>query len=61
MSVSFARFYVQSFHFYFLQAGLPPGALNVVSGFGPTAGAAVASHMDIDKVNYELAISTYEL
>lgn len=40
----------------FLQAGLPPGALNIVSGFGPTAGAAIASHMDIDKVNYELAI-----
>lgn len=40
----------------FLQAGLPPGALNIVSGFGPTAGAAIASHMDIDKVNYESAI-----
>ncbi|XP_061990847.1 aldehyde dehydrogenase family 2 member B7, mitochondrial-like [Rosa rugosa] len=34
------------------EAGLPPGALNVVSGFGPTAGAAVASHMDIDKVAF---------
>lgn len=26
--------------------------MNVVSGFGPTAGAAIASHMDIDKVTY---------
>jgi len=32
------------------QAGLPPGVLNVISGFGPTAGAAIASHMNIDKV-----------
>lgn len=31
------------------EAGLPPGVLNVVSGFGPTAGASLASHMDIDK------------
>lgn len=34
----------------FLQAGLPDGVLNVVSGYGPTAGAALASHMDVDKV-----------
>ncbi|KAF8378307.1 hypothetical protein HHK36_029646 [Tetracentron sinense] len=34
----------------FHEAGLPPGVLNVISGFGPTAGAALASHMDVDKV-----------
>lgn len=34
------------------QAGLPPGVLNVISGFGPTAGAALASHMDVDKVPF---------
>lgn len=34
----------------FGQAGLPPGVLNIVSGFGPTAGASLASHMDVDKV-----------
>ncbi|KAL0440880.1 UNVERIFIED_CONTAM: Aldehyde dehydrogenase family 2 member B4, mitochondrial [Sesamum radiatum] len=33
----------------FHEAGLPDGVLNVVSGYGPTAGAALASHMDIDK------------
>ncbi|TXG61372.1 hypothetical protein EZV62_012735 [Acer yangbiense] len=33
-------------------AGIPDGVLNVVTGFGPTAGAAVASHMDIDKVSF---------
>ncbi|KAH7299950.1 hypothetical protein KP509_24G037400 [Ceratopteris richardii] len=34
------------------EAGIPSGALNVVPGFGPTAGAAVASHMDINKVGF---------
>ncbi|MCO5576519.1 hypothetical protein L7F22_030330 [Adiantum nelumboides] len=36
----------------FLEAGLPEGVLNIVSGFGPTAGAAIASHMDIDKLAF---------
>jgi len=30
----------------------PPGVVNVVSGFGATAGAAIASHMKIDKVAF---------
>ncbi|KAJ8449120.1 hypothetical protein Cgig2_004175 [Carnegiea gigantea] len=34
------------------EAGLPPGVLNIVSGFGPTAGAALASHMDVDKLAF---------
>ncbi|GJM94028.1 hypothetical protein PR202_ga10639 [Eleusine coracana subsp. coracana] len=34
------------------EAGVPDGVLNVVPGFGPTAGAAVASHMDIDKLSF---------
>ncbi|KAF9667844.1 hypothetical protein SADUNF_Sadunf15G0065500 [Salix dunnii] len=33
-------------------AGLPPGVLNVVSGDGPSAGAALASHMDVDKIAF---------
>ncbi|KAI3923895.1 hypothetical protein MKW92_042605 [Papaver armeniacum] len=33
-------------------AGLPQGVLNVISGFGPTAGAALASHMDVDKLAF---------
>ncbi|XP_074273845.1 aldehyde dehydrogenase family 2 member C4-like [Silene latifolia] len=33
-------------------AGIPDGVLNVVTGFGPTAGAALASHMDIDKISF---------
>jgi acyl-CoA reductase-like NAD-dependent aldehyde dehydrogenase len=35
-----------------LEAGLPPGVVNVVPGFGPTAGAAIARHMGIDKVTF---------
>ncbi|KAK4430783.1 Aldehyde dehydrogenase family 2 member C4 [Sesamum alatum] len=31
-------------------AGIPDGVLNVVTGYGHTAGAAISSHMDIDKV-----------
>ena len=29
---------------------MPAGVLNVITGYGPTAGAAIASHMDVDKV-----------
>src|SRR2546426_5206699 len=32
------------------EAGLPEGVLNVVPGFGPTAGAALASHPRVDKI-----------
>lgn len=34
------------------EAGFPPGVVNVISGFGRTAGAAIAAHMDIDKVAF---------
>jgi len=34
------------------KAGIPAGVVNVLSGFGKTAGAAIASHMDIDKVAF---------
>ncbi|GKD58601.1 aldehyde dehydrogenase family 2 member C4-like protein [Tanacetum coccineum] len=33
-------------------AGVPDGVINVVNGFGSTAGAAVSSHMDIDAVTF---------
>ncbi|XP_073130081.1 benzaldehyde dehydrogenase, mitochondrial isoform X2 [Henckelia pumila] len=36
----------------FHEAGLPDGVLNIVSGFGATAGAALAGHMDVDKVAF---------
>jgi phenylacetaldehyde dehydrogenase len=34
------------------EAGIPDGVVNVVPGFGETAGAALASHMDVDKVAF---------
>ncbi|KAI9902016.1 hypothetical protein N3K66_003833 [Trichothecium roseum] len=34
------------------EAGFPAGVVNVISGFGKVAGAAVSSHMDIDKVAF---------
>ncbi|GLU11243.1 hypothetical protein SLE2022_280010 [Rubroshorea leprosula] len=36
----------------FHEAGLPPGVLNVICGFGPSAGASLCSHMDVDKVSF---------
>jgi len=35
-----------------IEAGFPPGVVNILSGYGPTAGAAIAHHMDIDKVAF---------
>jgi aldehyde dehydrogenase (NAD+) len=35
-----------------MEAGFPEGVINIVPGFGPTAGAAIASHPDIDKVAF---------
>ncbi len=34
------------------EAGIPDGVVNVVPGFGETAGAALASHHDVDKVAF---------
>lgn len=34
------------------EAGFPPGVINIISGFGRTAGAAISAHMDIDKVAF---------
>lgn len=34
------------------EAGFPPGVINVIPGFGPTAGAAIAKHMNVDKVAF---------
>jgi aldehyde dehydrogenase (NAD+) len=34
------------------EAGFPAGVLNLVTGYGPTAGAAISSHMKIEKVAF---------
>lgn len=35
-----------------LEAGLPDGVVNIVTGFGETVGAALAAHRDVDKVAF---------
>jgi acyl-CoA reductase-like NAD-dependent aldehyde dehydrogenase len=35
-----------------LEAGLPPGVLNVVTGYGDPAGEAIARHPDVDKISF---------
>lgn len=34
------------------EVGFPDGVINVVPGFGPTAGAALSSHKDVDKIAF---------
>jgi len=35
-----------------VEAGFPEGVVNLVPGFGETAGAALANHMDVDKIAF---------
>ena len=35
-----------------MEAGIPEGVVNIIPGFGETAGAAIAEHMDVDKVAF---------
>src|ERR1700726_4842236 len=35
-----------------LEAGIPEGVVNIVPGYGETAGAALAGHPDVDKVAF---------
>src|SRR5438445_2213853 len=34
------------------EAGVPDGVINIIPGYGPTAGAAISGHKDIDKVAF---------
>ncbi|XP_015912157.1 aldehyde dehydrogenase, mitochondrial [Parasteatoda tepidariorum] len=34
------------------EAGFPPGVVNIVPGYGPSAGGAIASHKGIDKIAF---------
>ncbi|XP_028167626.1 aldehyde dehydrogenase X, mitochondrial-like [Ostrinia furnacalis] len=34
------------------EVGFPPGVVNIVPGYGPTAGAALTHHPDVDKVAF---------
>ena len=35
-----------------LEAGFPPGVINVVPGYGPTAGASLVKHPGVDKIAF---------
>lgn len=39
-------------------AGVPDGVVNIVPGFGEAAGAALASHMDVDKLAFTGSVAT---
>ena len=36
----------------FIEAGFPEGVVNIVPGYGETAGAALAAHPDVDKIAF---------
>ena len=40
------------------EAGVPDGAVNIVTGYGHTAGEALARHMDVDKISFTGSIRT---
>ena len=35
-----------------LEAGLPAGVVNILPGYGPTAGAAIVEHPDVNKISF---------
>ncbi|MFK8052787.1 MAG: aldehyde dehydrogenase [Woeseiaceae bacterium] len=35
-----------------LKAGIPPGVVNIVNGYGETAGQRLAEHPDVDKISF---------
>ncbi|MER6176786.1 aldehyde dehydrogenase family protein [Streptosporangium sp. NPDC001681] len=37
---------------------LPPGVVNIVTGYGETAGAAPATHSDVDKIDFTGSTAT---
>jgi 4-guanidinobutyraldehyde dehydrogenase/NAD-dependent aldehyde dehydrogenase len=41
-----------------VEAGIPPGVLNIVPGYGHTAGKALALHMDVDCVTFTGSTAT---
>jgi aldehyde dehydrogenase (NAD+) len=41
-----------------MEAGLPEGVLNVVTGYGQTTGEALALHEDVDKISFTGSVAT---
>jgi len=42
------------------QAGFPPGVLNMLSGFGPDCGEAIARHPDIENIKKPNHVVTFD-
>jgi len=40
------------------EAGLPDGVLNIVTGYGETAGEALSLHEDVDKISFTGSVAT---
>lgn len=43
------------------EVGFPPGVVNVLNGYGKEAGAALASHLDVDKIAFTGSTATGRL
>jgi len=41
-----------------VEAGFPPGVVNIINGYGNVAGAALASHLDVDKIAFTGSTAT---
>jgi aldehyde dehydrogenase (NAD+) len=44
-----------------IEAGFPPGVINVVNGFGETAGAALVAHPGVDKIAFTGHVDTAKI
>jgi len=44
-----------------IEAGFPPGVVNLINGFGETAGAALVAHPDVDKIAFTGHVDTAKL
>ncbi|HUY35040.1 MAG TPA: aldehyde dehydrogenase family protein [Pirellulales bacterium] len=44
-----------------IEAGFPPGVINIVNGFGETAGAALVAHPDVDKIAFTGHVDTAKI
>ncbi len=44
-----------------IEAGFPPGVVNLVNGFGETTGAAIVAHADVDKIAFTGHVDTAKI
>jgi aldehyde dehydrogenase (NAD+) len=43
-----------------MEAGVPDGVINVVTGYGATAGKALSEHTDVDRISFTGSVTTAE-